>query len=188
MCVSAYLPCLSLRMRTRICVASSMVLLFARFTRSTMWSPVLCLKELRLFLFLRMSSYLASKVRWLFLVEFSPWCMVPRRQHSVCPKNGGARDRRCCLRERKEKTGEPAPLKTPSSPRLQLAPERTFTRPVFGWFNGHRLWNAPVRTTYVSGGGHGGTSGDRHIKHGEQFGSQQESYPKFRLFQEELSK
>ena len=48
--------------------------------------------------------------------------MAPRRQHSVCPKNNGARDRRCCLRERKEKTGEPAPLKTPSPPRLHLAP------------------------------------------------------------------
>ena len=43
------------------------------------------------------------------------------------PKNDGARDRRCCLRERKEKTGEPAPLKTPSPPRLHLAPGRTFT-------------------------------------------------------------
>jgi len=53
--------------------------------------------------------------------------MVPRRQHSVCPKNDGARDRRCCLRERKEKTEEPAPLKTPSPPRLHLAPGRTFT-------------------------------------------------------------
>ena len=55
------------------------------------------------------------------------WKMAPRRQHSVCPKNDGARDRRCCLRERKEKTGEPAPLKTPSPPRLHLAPGRTFT-------------------------------------------------------------
>ena len=49
------------------------------------------------------------------------------RLGSACPKNDGARDRRCCLRERKEKTGEPAPLKTPSPPRLHLAPGRTFT-------------------------------------------------------------